>query len=260
MECVLSDQAIGVEGKTIDRIKKCEYWAVAPHLKSLCLNEHQLFQKAEVGGIKFYGLPTNYMSNDVSQIRREQARQQTAFHQYIIQSRSTNNAPTIDLISSGSEGNNNRNAIILPDSSENSNENLGTDEEEANDLSDDDDQVATPRLNALARQNMPQNEQQSHSQLAQTEFASQLPGSSGDRNDAHAPMPMLTVSQSTIPLSNSSEYFPITQDAQPISEMDIDRLVTQNEMFLQQESTGLRHDISPVNIPPTDTQDQQFSE
>ena len=152
LECVLSDEAIGVEKETIDRMKKCEYWAIAPHLKSLCLNEHQLFQKAEVGGIKFFGLPTNYMRNDVSQIRREQERQQIAFHQHIIQLRSTNNAPTINLISSGSEGNDNRNAIILPDSSENSNENLGTDEEEANDLTDDDNQVATAQLNATARQ------------------------------------------------------------------------------------------------------------
>ena len=56
LECVLSNEAIDTESKIIAIIRKSEHWTIASYLKSLCLNKHALFQKAEVAGIKFIGL------------------------------------------------------------------------------------------------------------------------------------------------------------------------------------------------------------
>ena len=244
LTCVLSDVK-----ETIDRMRKCEYWQIAPHIKSLCLSEHALYQKAQIGGIKFYGLPTNYINYNVSQVEAEKARQRSDFQQHIIQSRSTNNAPTITLISSGSEDEDDRTARILPESSENSDENAGNDKEEADDSlddddgdDDDDDEVATPRLNARARRVLasPQNQQQNNTQLAQTEFASQLSGLSGVGTDIVTQTPMLTLSQSTIPSSNLSRCPSNTPDIVPMSQMEIDRLVAQHEAFTEQERSGYR--------------------
>lgn len=78
----MGDDGPGLPHSLIQKIRDIDFWCILPHIRNLVLDTNQLVARRKINDEVWFGISSNHLADDLTQVQIEQARLASGFEEW----------------------------------------------------------------------------------------------------------------------------------------------------------------------------------